>query len=458
MSPTTTSTSRGDALAALAEYPLTGLEKSLPAAAAGLTVAEFLGTRPRLSAFRTPLLVLDDGALEHNLARLAAWCAERGVGLAPHGKTTMAPALWERQLRAGAWGITVANPAQLRVAIRFGVPRVQLANALVDPAALAELAGALGADPELQVHSWADSVDTVAAMNSALGPVRPVRPLTVLVELGAPGGRTGARDLPTARAVAAAVSASPYLALGGVCGYEGALAHDRTPAGLAAVRRYLRELGELHLALRAAGAYPAGEAVVTAGGSAYFDEVTDVLAPLAGPDTRVLLRSGAYLIHDDGFYRGISPLAPANIASDSAGGEPSGASDGASLGTALHSAMHAWARVVSRPEPGLALLDAGKRDVPYDEGLPEPQLAADQLGAPAHPITGEISAVNDQHAFLRLDPATPLRVGQVVRLGLSHPCTAFDKWQWVPVLGSGPDGSGEPDPDPVVVDLLRTFF
>jgi D-serine deaminase-like pyridoxal phosphate-dependent protein len=301
-------------------------------------------------------------------------------------------------------------------------------------------------------------VDTVAAMNSALGPVHPVRPLTVLVELGAPGGRTGARDLPTARAVAAAVSASPYLALGGVCGYEGALAHDRTPAGLAAVRRYLRELGELHLALRAAGGYPAGEAVVTAGGSAYFDEVTDVLAPLAGPDTRVLLRSGAYLIHDDGFYRGISPLAPANIASDSAGGEPSGASDGASLGTALHSAMHAWARVVSRPEPGLALLDAGKRDVPYDEGLPEPQLAADQLGAPAHPITGEISAVNDQHAFLRLDPATPLRVGQVVRLGLSHPCTAFDKWQWVPVLGSGPDGSGEPDPDPVVVDLLRTFF
>src|SRR5882757_1905906 len=228
MSPTTTSTSRGDALAALAEYPLTGLEKSLPAAAAGLTVAEFLATRPRLSAFRTPLLVLDDGALEHNLARMATWCAERGVDLAPHGKTTMAPALWERQLRAGAWGITVANPAQLRVAIRFGVPRVQLANALVDPAALAELADALGADPELQVHSWADSVDTVAAMNSALnsalGPVHPVRPLTVLVELGAPGGRTGARDLPTARAVAAAVAASPYLVLGGVCGYEGALA------------------------------------------------------------------------------------------------------------------------------------------------------------------------------------------------------------------------------------------
>ncbi|HEX4247095.1 MAG TPA: alanine racemase [Pseudonocardia sp.] len=441
MGRTTTPISRSEALAALAEYPLTGLEKSLPASAAGHTVAEFLAGRPRLSAFSTPLLTLDEDALEQNLARMAAWCAGRGVGLAPHGKTTMAPVLWERQLQAGAWGITVANPAQLRVALRFGVPRVHLANALVDPAALAELAGALATDPGRTVQSWVDSVDTVAAMDAALAPVHPARPLTVLVELGAPGGRTGARDLATARAVADAVVASPYLALGGVAGYEGALAHDRSAEGLAAVRRYLGELAQLHRELAAAGAYPPGEVVVTAGGSAYFDEVTDVLAPLAGPDTRVLLRSGAYLIHDDGFYRGISPLAPANSGTDVAAGP-------------LHSAMHAWVRVVSRPEPGLALLDAGKRDVPYDEGLPEPQLAADQLGAPTRPLSGVISAVNDQHAFLRLDPATELRVGQVVRLGLSHPCTAFDKWRWIPVLGP----SGMQEPDPVVVDLVRTFF
>jgi D-serine deaminase-like pyridoxal phosphate-dependent protein len=441
MGRTTTPISRSEALAALAEYPLTGLEKSLPASAAGHTVAEFLAGRPRLSAFSTPLLTLDEDALEQNLARMAAWCAGRGVGLAPHGKTTMAPVLWERQLQAGAWGITVANPAQLRVALRFGVPRVHLANALVDPAALAELAGALATDPGRTVQSWVDSVDTVAAMDAALAPVHPARPLTVLVELGAPGGRTGARDLATARAVADAVVASPYLVLGGVAGYEGALAHDRSAEGLAAVRRYLGELAQLHRELAAAGAYPPGEVVVTAGGSAYFDEVTDVLAPLAGPDTRVLLRSGAYLIHDDGFYRGISPLAPANSGTDVAAGP-------------LHSAMHAWVRVVSRPEPGLALLDAGKRDVPYDEGLPEPQLAADQLGAPTRPLSGVISAVNDQHAFLRLDPATELRVGQVVRLGLSHPCTAFDKWRWIPVLGP----SGMQEPDPVVVDLVRTFF
>jgi D-serine deaminase-like pyridoxal phosphate-dependent protein len=276
-------------------------------------------------------------------------------------------------------------------------------------------------------------------MEAALAAVAPTRPdparsLTVLVELGAPGGRTGARDRATAQAVADAVTAAPHLQLAGVAGYEGALAHDAGPAALAAVRGYLRELAELHRALRDAGGYP-GRSVVTAGGSAFFDDVADALAPLADPDTTVLLRSGAYQVHDDGFYRGISPLSRAG-----------------STGAPFRSAMHAWARVVSRPEPGLALLDAGKRDVPFDEGLPEPQLAAEQLGSPPRPLAGEITAVNDQHAFLRLDPADPLRVGQVVRLGLSHPCTAFDKWRWIPVV------EGTDEPDPVVVELVRTYF
>ena len=125
------------ALEAASGRKLSSLDKSLPEAAAGQSVADFLAGGPRLSAFSTPLLVLTDSVLDDNVGQMAAWCAEHGVGLAPHGKTTMAPALWDRQLRAGAWGITVATPSQLRVAVDFGMRRIQLANALVDPAALA---------------------------------------------------------------------------------------------------------------------------------------------------------------------------------------------------------------------------------------------------------------------------------------------------------------------------------
>ncbi|PEG61624.1 amino acid deaminase [Mycolicibacterium boenickei] len=414
---------------------LSELDKALPAAADGLTAAEFLATQPRLSSFITPVMTLDDSAIEDNVAAMAAWCTEHGVELAPHGKTTMSPVLWDRQLRSGAWGITLATPSQVRVGVSFGVRRIQLANTLVDPSALRWLALEMAARPDLEVLSWADSTATVDAMAAALAETPVARPIPVLVELGAPGGRTGARSVDEAAAVAARIAATDTLRLAGVSGYEGSLAHDASEASLARVRHYLEEMARLHRIIEAGGLYPTdADVYVTAGGSAYFDLVAEVLAPLAGGRTHVVVRAGAYIIHDDGFYTGITPFGR--------GGEP----------YRLRSAMHTWARVVSRPEPGLALLDAGKRDVPFDEGLPTAQLVASQLGAPARPVTGaEIVAVNDQHAFLTLPPDSDIRVGDVVRLGLSHPCTAFDKWRWIPVVA-------QQEADPVIVDLIRTYF
>ncbi|MCX4744872.1 alanine racemase [Kitasatospora sp. NBC_01287] len=446
-------------VAALADERLDWRFKAVPPAAWGLTVRRYLATEPTLDQFATPLLTLDAGALAHNLRTMADWCARAGVALAPHGKTTMAPALWQAQLDAGAYGITLANLPQLRVARAFGVREVLLANSLLDPGGLAWLAAELAADPGFRFSCWVDSVAAVRLMDQALRAARAAagpqggagvgvgvgagagdgagggRPVEVLVELGGPGGRTGARDLATALDVARAVAAAPTLRLAGVGGYEGALAHDATGPGLAAVQRYLERLVELHDELRGAGLFAAGRRVlVSAGGSAYFDQVAQVLAPLgAHPDTTVVLRSGAYLAHDDGFYRAVSPL----VRGGGAGAAP------------FRAALHGWARVLSRPEPGLALLDGGKRDFPYDEGLPEPQQARAQLALPGRPLHGVVSALNDQHAFLRGSDA---EVGEVVRLGLSHPCTAFDKWTLIPVLD---DASAA---RPRVVDLVRTFF
>ncbi|WP_055589065.1 type III PLP-dependent enzyme domain-containing protein [Streptacidiphilus griseoplanus] len=420
----------GPRVAALAQERLDWCFKAVPAAAWGRTVADYLATGPALDDLGTPLLTLDAAALHHNLATMAAWCATAGVELAPHGKTTMAPALWQRQLAAGCWGITLANLPQLHVGRAFGLRRIQLAGTLLDPAGLAWLAAELDRDPAFRFISWVDSEQSVALMDAALRNAGAERPVEVCVELGAPGGRTGCRDQDQAMAVARAVDRAPTLQLTGVSGYEGALAHDAGAGALATVQRYLRELAGLHRRLRSGGLLDgAGEELVTAGGSAYFDLVAEVLGPLAGEhgNTRVVLRSGAYLVHDDGFYHSVSPLARG------AGPRP------------FRSAMHGWARVVSRPEPALALLDGGKRDLPYDEGLPMPQLVRGR-----GPLTaGRITAVNDQHAFLR---DAQVEVGEVLRLGLSHPCTAFDKWSLIPVLDSADSAR------PQVVDLIRTFF
>ncbi len=432
------------AVSALREERVDWRHKALPPTLWGRTVAEVVEAAPRLSELPTPVLSLSRAAMDHNRDVLAAWCAERGVALAPHGKTTMAPQLWAEQLEAGAWAITVANLAQLAVARAFGVSRVIVANAVVSPLALRWIADQLTEDHGFEVLVWADSPRTVAIMHDALAAhaaeVGPRRPLPVLVERGAAGGRTGARDEATAVAVAEAVAASPHLELAGVAGYEGALAHTTDAAALTLVHAYVESLAALHG--RTAHLVPAGRVpVVSAGGSAYFEQVADALAPLAaGGQARVVLRSGAYLTHDDGFYRGISPL----------GGAPR------TTGPGLRSALHGWVRITSQPEPGLALFDAGKRDLPFDEGLPEAQLVrARGTGGPATPLTGlTVTALNDQHGFLRWDPTTPapVLIGDELRLGLSHPCTAFDKWTLIPVLDDA-DAA-----DPVVVDLVRTWF
>jgi D-serine deaminase-like pyridoxal phosphate-dependent protein len=412
--------------------------KAFPPASWGKTAEEFASQRHPLAEFQTPTLTLDERAMSHNVAVLAEWTAARGLRLAPHGKTTMAPALWQQVLDAGAWGITLATGWQVQLARSFGVRRILLANALVDPVALRWLAGELGAHPDFEFFCWADSVETVTAMESVLGEYQLPAPVSVIVELGALGGRTGARTLEAAVEVAGAVRHSPSLRLAGVGGYEGALAHDRTESGITAVIQYLDALADLHEQLVASGAYEVQTAIVTAGGSAYFELVAERLERLAVTAT-VLLRSGAYQVHDDGFYRSISPFAAASVEDR------------------FRAAMHGWARVVSRPEAGLAILDGGRRDFPFDEGMPTPQLVVGESEQRSADILrgSRISKLNDQHAFLELgDEVTidMLPVGSVVRLGLSHPCTAFDKWRAIPVLD---DAS---QPQPLVIDVVQTYF
>ena len=111
-------------------------------------------------------------------------------------------------------------------------------------------------------------------------------------------------------------------------------------------------------------------------------------------------------------------------------------------------ALEAWSYVQSRPEPDLALLSMGKRDVPYDAGLPAPF----KLYRPGEGFrdlgSAEIFALNDQHAFVRLGADADWRVGDLVASGISHPCTAFDKWRFLPIVNDEYD----------VIDGVLTLF
>lgn len=399
-------------------------DKSFPAEAFGRPIEQ---VNAPLAAFSTPLFTVDARALEANIALLAGWAADHGLEIMPHGKTTMAPELWRRQIAAGATGITVATGWQAEVALRAGLRTVLIANECTDERLLERLAGHLAAHPDQELVVWVDSSESLERVARASIADAPIG---VLIELGAPGGRTGIRAEEDAVQLAEVAARLSTVRLVGVAGYEGALAHDRVTASTERVRAYCDALVSLLEKIRP---LIDGTPWITAGGSAYFDIVADAFAEIA--DARAIIRSGAYLVHDSGFYRSISPLDDAAARAGETG--------------RLQPAMFAFARVVSLPEPGLALLDAGKRDVPFDEGLPTPISVASDLGGEETPIRAEITALNDQHTFLRWEGEAPVRIGEVVRLGLSHPCTAFDKWRLVPIVDYE---SG------IVREAIETFF
>ncbi|MFT4030393.1 MAG: alanine racemase [Protaetiibacter sp.] len=412
------------------------VHKSVPPALWGRRASEVAAERHPVSAFPTPLLVFDRTASDENVARLTAWVAERGLALAPHGKTTMAPALWRRLLDAGCWGLTVATAWQAQLARAAGIDRILLANEVVDPVGAAWIAAELDAHPELELACWVDSPASVAALAETSGE----RPIDVLVEIGGPGGRTGVRGVDGALALADAVAAEPRLRLRGVSGYEGSYGSDRRPETVARVRAYLAELAATAAAVLDAREIP--DAIVTAGGSTWFDLVAEELAGLTGR-ARVVLRSGAFQAHDDVFYRGTSPFGldtPPSAATRPAGG--------ATAELPFEPALTVFARVVSRPEPDLVLLDAGKRDVPSDLDLPLVLQTADGRVLPG----ARVVALNDQHARVELPADTALAVGEVVLLGISHPCTAFDRWRLIPEV------EGAREPDPRVVGFVATVF
>ena len=422
-------------IAELLEEPIDWRYKSRPATREPLTLSGLAERRWNLLAgdLLLPAMILKQTALDHNIARVADYCREHGVSLAPHGKTTMAPQLFERQLDAGAWGMTAATVAHVGIYRHFGVPRILLMNELVEPAALAWIADELASDPEFDFYCLVDSVAGVEAMTEALRRAGLERPLQVLVEVGIPGGRAGCRTLEEAKEVAAAAVASPALALAGVEGFEGIIAERDAGATLAAVDAFLARIRELAIELAGTGAFAGrDEIVVTAGGSAFFDRVVACFTPAWGLElpVRVVLRGGCYLTHDSGLYERIGPLG-ARVDGDS-----------------LRPALEVWGAVLSRPEPELAIVGFGKRDVPFDIEPPIPALASRDGELRDVRGTLTVTALNDQHAYVRLAPGAELAVGELLGCGISHPCLAFDRWPLIPLV----------DDDYTVVGGIRTFF
>ncbi|WP_435951802.1 amino acid deaminase [Dryocola sp. BD626] len=358
-----------------------------------------------------PAAVIKKAALENNIQWMQRYADTRGVSLAPHGKTTMTPWIFQQQQKAGAWAVGVGSAWQASIAMASGVKRVLMVNQLVGKANM-QLVSRLkneyqGVDYLCCVDSVANA-KTLSAFFSTQG-----QTLDILIELGVPGGRCGCRTAEQALALAEEISGLPGLRLRGLELYEGVL-HGENPQPK--VEALLRDAAELACRLEH---YVEGEFILTGAGSVWYDVVCNVWLEANKPaDCRVVIRPGCYITHDAGIYQEAQDelMARDKVACD--------------LGGDLVSALELVAMVQSVPESDRAIVNFGKRDSAFDAGLPQPVAHYRQgkaLANPAQAIT--TTGIMDQHAMLKLEQGTDVQVGDILVFSTSHPCLTFDKWK-----------------------------
>ena len=378
-----------------------------------------------------PAAVLYEDRLKQNLDWMQRFVNAYGVKLAPHGKTTMAPKLFEMQLKGGAWGITLATAQQTQVAYAHGVRRVLMANQLIGKENMAIISRLLE-DLEFEYYCLVDSaaqIDLVGAFYSERG-----QRLNVLVEVGVMGGRTGVRDEEQLNAVLTALDRWNHaLVLSGIEIYEGVLDDE------ARIRAFLERTVSVMRRLLAERRFRCAPVLFSGAGSAWYDVVAEVFSRASLRDSvEIVLRPGCYLTHDAGTYR----EAQAKIVQRN--------SVASQMQAGLVPALQIWAYVQSIPERKIAIVGMGKRDASFDAGFPIPaqQYRPEDTAPRPAPSHWLLTRMMDQHAFMEIEGRDEIRVGDMVAFDISHPCLTFDKWRALPVV----------DAQFRVVDVVRTFF
>jgi len=393
--------------------------KGFPIDSYGKTLEQFLATKPNLftANFQFPIMVLKESAVKNNIAQMMSFCNSVNAQLAPHVKTTMSPQLAQMQVAAGARALTVANFWQGSIFLKYGFKNLIIANEVLDPTAIAEIAK-INKQKQAEIIFYVDSI-------LALEIIQKFTPLegeqNLFIETGAKNGRGGVRELSLVEQLAQRIKADQRLNLIGVTGFEGAV--PDAARGRRGERKVSKFCQKIVAAAELAYPYKSDQPfVISAGGSAYFDIVARELNKFEKP-RRLLLRSGGYITHDHKYYEEIYPFA--------------------STDRSFQPAIEVWGQVISKPERDFGVLNLGKRDIGNDLHNPIPIKSYD---GQVKSFSAVIEKLNDQHGYLR--GKQEFSLAQLIGLGISHPCTTFDKWGLIPLVNDDYD----------LIDCMQTFF
>lgn len=382
-----------------------------------------------------PVAVINEQSLLKNAQWMQNFSENAQVKLAPHGKTSMAPELFKLQLEQGCWGISLATVPQVFNAYNSGVKCIILANQLIGQYHFKMIADLLERG-DLTFYCFVDSIENAQQLDEYFSQ-RGIT-LNILIELGVVGGRCGWRDFDDISLLIDILTQSSSLKLCGLSFYEGVIHGKDAQENIC---QFIDKVKEVANKLIQANAFAHQEVILTGAGSAWYDVVAKQLMMNVDENSinyQVIIRPGCYLIHDTGIYQNAQTqvLERSQLACDISG--------------ELISSLELWAYVHSVPEPGLAIIGLGKRDVAFDAGLPTPEY----VYRPGEQVPTKVSEswqvthIMDQHCMMTIEPSASLKPGDIVIFSSSHPCLTMDKWRHIGII----------DENFMVNKTIATFF
>ncbi len=326
----------------------------------------------------TPALLIDLDAMEANIASMADFCRQSGVSVRPHFKTHKTPAIARKQLDAGAIGLTCAKLGEAEVMVeKVGAHDVLIANQIVGPAKIARLTRLARRTNVMVAVDDAANVAELGAAARAEGVT-----IRVLVEVDIGMGRCGVPPGEPALALARCVAETEGLLFAGLMGYEGHLVTLPDEAERAArVRAAFVPLIETKQRLETAGL---AVDIVSGGGTGTY-AITGRITGMTE------IQTGSYVLMDQSYSQ--------------VGGLP------------FRQALTLLTTVISRPTPDRVVIDAGRKGISQDFGLPQP---ANSPGL-------EVVRFSEEHGILKLaKPGREPKVGDKIELIPSHVCTTVN--------------------------------
>jgi len=317
----------------------------------------------------TPALILDLPKARQNIAEMANRMATVPAALRPHVKIHKNPGLGKMQISAGAVGLTTATVWEAGAMVDAGHASILIANQVVGPTKVAELARIAGL---AQVIVAVESAYNAKELSEAA--VEAGSRIDVLVEIDVGLHRAGVRSVEEALALGEHVSNLPGLRLQGVLGYEGHCMLE--PDRAVRVQKTLAANASLIALADAFDRKGLDTTIVAAGGFGTWD--------ITGANARITeIHAGSY-IFNDAFHRNLMP--------------------------GFETALTVAATVTSSTGDS-AVVDCGRKSIGIDRAVPELIGEAAKIKFDH----GEY-AIHEEHVVLTLRESSALKVGDRVEL------------------------------------------